>query len=47
MRGVWVGIGAGWKSRTKTEKLEEIRRGKAKVWVWVQERTANSKIAGG
>lgn len=37
--GVWVG--ADWKSRTATEKLEEIGRRKAKVWV--QERTANVK----
>lgn len=33
--------GADWKSGTATEKLEEIGRGKAKVWV--QERTANVK----
>lgn len=39
--GVWVGRGADWKSRTETKKLEEIGRGKAKVWV--QERTENVK----
>lgn len=33
--------GADWQSGTATKKLEEIGRGKAKVWV--QERTANVK----
>lgn len=36
-----MGRGADWKSRTETKKLEEIGRGKAKVWV--QERTENVK----
>lgn len=36
-----MGRGAEWKSKTETNKVEEIGRGKAKVWV--QERTANVK----
>lgn len=36
-----MGRGAGWKSRTKAEKLGDTGRGKAKVWA--QERTANVK----
>lgn len=39
--GVWVGILADWKSRTKTKKKLEEMWGKAKVWV--QERAENVK----